>query len=99
MNYLLFLFIFQILQKDIESKNRNISAVLRLSELLHNDLEESIKHEVFPLQQLALDLQQKWHEIWLESLEVQCRLENALKGGKKVCINIKVYTFIDLHYC
>lgn len=99
MNYLLFLFIFQILQKDIESKNRNISAVLRLSELLHNDLEESIKDEVFPLQQLALDLQQKWHEIWLESLEVQCRLENALKGGKKVCINIKVNTFINLHYC
>lgn len=73
----------KILQKDIESKNRNISAVLRFSEILHNDLEESTKYEVFPLQQLALNLQQKWHEIWLASIEVQCRLENALKGGKK----------------
>lgn len=90
----------KVLQKDIESKNRNISAVLRLSELLHNDLEESIKHEVFPLQQLALNLQQKWHEIWLASIEVQCRLENALKGGKKNELSPNTYLsgWIPTHF-
>ncbi|XP_062617562.1 uncharacterized protein LOC134279229 [Saccostrea cucullata] len=73
----------KILQKDIESKNRNISAVLRLSELLQNDLEDPIKHDVFPLQEQAFTLQQRWHEVWLASVEVQCRLENVLKGGRK----------------
>lgn len=71
----------QVLQKDIESRSRNINAVLKLSERLQDELEED--SSLLKLSQAAQQIQRRWHGVWLQSLESQCRLENALKAKKK----------------
>ncbi|CAC5424046.1 unnamed protein product [Mytilus coruscus] len=73
--------IHQVLQKDIESRSRNINAVLKLSERLQDELEEDIS--LLQHSQAAQQIQRRWHGVWLQSLESQCRLENALKAKKK----------------
>ena len=70
-------FYFQIQQRDIESHSRVVSAVLKLSDNLHDN---SLDHEA--LQTAAHNLEQRWHGIWLQSLEWQCRLEDALSRKK-----------------
>ncbi|XP_055879633.1 uncharacterized protein LOC106057114 isoform X2 [Biomphalaria glabrata] len=67
----------QALQKEIESRNKIVNAVLKLSERLehHSQSKESLK-------QIALGLERRWHGIWLQSLEWQYRLEEALSKGK-----------------
>lgn len=70
-----------MLQKDIESRSRNINAVLKLSERLQDELEED--SSLLQFSQAAQQIQRRWHGVWLQSLESQCRLENALKAKKK----------------
>ena len=77
-----------MLQKDIESRSRNINAVLKLSERLQDELEED--SSLLQLSQAAQQIQRRWHGVWLQSLESQCRLENALKA-KKVASPINKY--------
>lgn len=71
----------QVLQKDIESRSRHINAVLKLSERLQDELEEDFS--ILQLSQASQQIQRRWHGVWLQSLESQCRLENALKSKKK----------------
>jgi len=73
-------FVLQVLQKDIESRSRNINAVLKLSERLQDELEED--SSLLQFSQAAQQIQRRWHGVWLQSLESQCRLENALKAKK-----------------
>lgn len=73
----------QLLQQDIESHSRIVSAVLKLSERLENDrLTCSCDTDKESLQLVALNLQKRWHGIWLQSLEWQCRLEEAINRRK-----------------
>lgn len=81
----------QILQKDIESHSRVVSAVLKLSECLQNGVSsEKTKDEniVIPesLQKTSYSLEKRWHAIWLQSLEWQCRLEQAIHSKNKAAI-------------
>lgn len=68
---------FQLQQRDIESHSRVISAVLKLSDHLHDN---NLDHEA--LETAAHSLERRWHGIWLQSLEWQCRLEDALSRKK-----------------
>lgn len=79
----------QILQKDIESHLRVVSAVLKLGECLQNGKNEDKIHEqslAFPesLHDVSHNLEKRWHTIWLQSLEWQCRLEQAIISKKKL---------------
>lgn len=82
-----FVLFFQILQKDIESHSRVVSAVLKLSECLQNGVNgEKNKDDpiIIPesLQQTSHSLEKRWHAIWLQSLEWHCRLEQAIHSKK-----------------
>ena len=76
----------QSLQRDIESHNKIANAVLKLSERLDKASgavgEESRERESVAL--VALNLERRWHGIWLHSLEWQCRLEEALHRRKGI---------------
>ncbi|KAH9492902.1 hypothetical protein Btru_032575 [Bulinus truncatus] len=65
------------LQKEIESRNKIVNAVIKLSDKLqhHSQCQDSLK-------QVALALERRWHGIWLQSLEWQYRLEEALANVK-----------------
>ena len=73
----------QVKQKDIESHSRIVSAVLKHCETLQDD-DDVFDHEERrdDLELSAHNLERHWHEIWLQSLEWQCRLEDALSSGK-----------------
>ena len=89
-----YLLALQAVQRDIESHNKIVNAVLKLSERLAAQGSEknetgrkSLKvlkeeRERDSLQLVALNLQRRWHGIWLHSLEWQCRLEEALTRRK-----------------
>lgn len=70
----------QELQRDIESHSRIVSAVLKLCN--HVKDTQPGREEVEALHVLALNLERRWHSVWLQSLEWQCRLEEAIKTGK-----------------
>ncbi|KAL4237335.1 hypothetical protein ACF0H5_002053 [Mactra antiquata] len=75
----------KVQQRDIESHSRVISAVLKLSDHLHdNDLADEA------LETAAHSLERRWHGIWLQSLEWQCRLEDAI-GRQKGIFNTGPY--------
>ncbi|RUS83061.1 hypothetical protein EGW08_009200 [Elysia chlorotica] len=81
-------------QRDIESHNKIVNAVLKLSERLASQGSEKSEagrksqkvvkeeRERDSLQLVAINLQRRWHGIWLHSLEWQCRLEEALTRRK-----------------
>lgn len=80
MTALTFIFFYlQALQREIESHNKIVNAVLKLSERLERDYQScgnvGDRHS---LQLVALNLERRWHGIWLQSLEWQCRLEEAI---------------------
>ena len=73
----------QALQQDIESHSRIVSAVLKLSERLeHLRASCTSSSDCESLQLVALNLERRWHGIWLQSLEWQCRLEEAINRRK-----------------
>lgn len=73
----------QLLQHDIESHSRIVSAVLKLSERLeHVRAACPTPRDCESLQLVALNLERRWHGIWLQSLEWQCRLEEAINRRK-----------------
>ena len=84
---IIFVFL-QVLQQDIESHSKIVSAVLKLCEHLQADKKEPKKGEKVKeagcdsLQTIAVHLERRWHAIWLQSLEWQCRLEEAITRGK-----------------
>lgn len=69
------------MQYEIESRAKMINAVIKLSTKLKQSFDDYNK-----FYEDALILQNKWHLIWLKSLEWQCRLEQELNKKKKVKI-------------
>ncbi|CAH1791757.1 unnamed protein product [Owenia fusiformis] len=73
----------QVLQRDIESHSKIVSAVLKLCERLQlNETACENTSERESLQLVAVNLERRWHAIWLQSLEWQCRLEEAITQRK-----------------
>ncbi|XP_064623681.1 uncharacterized protein LOC135485513 isoform X2 [Lineus longissimus] len=75
----------QALQRDIESHSKIVSAVLKLCERLHSekqDCQKGSSNECEGLRIIAINLERRWHAIWLQSLEWQCRLEEAINKRK-----------------
>ncbi len=60
----------KIIQKDIESHSKIINSVLKLSTKL-----KQICADCFHYYDKVSILQNRWHCLWLNSLEWQCRLE------------------------
>jgi hypothetical protein len=58
------------MQSDIESHARIINAVLKLSSKLKQICSD---YKIFT--DIGTGLQDRWHCLWLKSLEWQCRLE------------------------
>lgn len=82
----------KVKQKDIESHSRIVSAVLKHCETLQ-DNDDVFDHEERrdSLEYSAHKLERHWHEIWLQSLEWQCRLEDAISSGKGIFHNSGLY--------
>ena len=73
----------QGLQRDIESHSKIVNAVLKLCERLRQDEGAcSDSSDSDALRLLAVNLESRWHAIWLQSLEWRCRLEEAIAGGQ-----------------
>ena len=49
------------------------------------------------LQVIAVHLERRWHAIWLQSLEWQCRLEEAISRGKVGHFMEPILTLIEVH--
>ncbi len=69
----------QMFQSDIESHSKIINSVLKLS----NKLKQSCI-DCSHFYDTGICLQNRWHCLWLKSLEWQCRLEQELLRKKKV---------------
>ncbi|XP_074662995.1 uncharacterized protein LOC141915384 isoform X2 [Tubulanus polymorphus] len=70
-----------LLQRDIESHSKIVSAVLKLSERLQCEDTQEVTN-ASQLQVTAQQLERRWHGVWLQSLEWQCRLEEAISKIK-----------------
>ncbi|ESP01616.1 hypothetical protein LOTGIDRAFT_172560 [Lottia gigantea] len=72
-------------QKEIESRSKVVSAVLKLSGRLENEfVSDSETDDGESRQLVAVNLERRWHGIWLLSLEWQCRLEEVLNKKKSL---------------
>jgi len=76
----------QAVQKDIESRSRVVSAVLKLCEWLKaagGDGEEgdgAMAAKRAAVHAEAEAVEQRWHSVWIQSLEWQLRIEDAIAG-------------------
>ena len=80
----------QAVQKDIESRSRIVSAVLKLCEWLKGaqsadedvmmSVETAMEDERSAVQAEAENVEQRWHSVWIQSVEWQLRLEEAISG-------------------
>ena len=77
-------------QSDIESHAKIINSVLKLS----NKLKQSCT-DCSHFYETGLYLQNRWHCLWLKSLEWQCRLEQELARKKKKVNTFKQKIFFD----
>ena len=67
------------MQDEIKSRNSRVSSVIEICERLRNDYEQQAEQVPFDL---ASDLENRWHQTWLNSVEIQCKLEERLKFFK-----------------
>ena len=77
-----FVFYFQVKQKDIESHSRIVTAILKHCEAIQDNDDTFEDERLDNLDFTAHNLERHWHEIWLQSLEWQCRVEDAINSGK-----------------
>ena len=83
-------FCLQAVQKDIESRSRIVSAVLKLCDWLKvvrsageaemTTAESAMEDERAAVQEEAEGVEQRWHRVWIQSVEWQLRLEDAING-------------------
>ncbi|CAF1273357.1 unnamed protein product [Rotaria sp. Silwood1] len=65
-----------ILQDEIKSRNSRVSSIIEICERLKNDYEQQAEQVPFDL---ASDLENRWHQTWINSVEIQCKLEERFK--------------------
>ena len=78
------------MQKDVESRSRIVSAILKLCDWLKvaktastgdmSDDEKAMEKECATVRAEAEGVEQRWHSVWIQSLEWQMRLEDAISG-------------------
>ncbi|CAF4736425.1 unnamed protein product [Rotaria socialis] len=66
-----------ILQDEIKSRNSRVSSIIEICERLRNDYEQQAEQVPYDL---ASDLENRWHQTWINSVEIQCKLEERLKS-------------------
>ncbi|CAF2047100.1 unnamed protein product [Rotaria magnacalcarata] len=66
-----------ILQDEIKSRNSRVSSTIEICERLRNDYEQQAEQVPYDL---ASDLENRWHQTWINSVEIQCKLEERLKN-------------------
>ncbi|CAF0732521.1 unnamed protein product [Rotaria sordida] len=64
------------LHDEIKSRNSRVSSIIEICERLKNDYEQQAEQVPFDI---ASDLENRWHQTWLNSVEIQCKLEERLK--------------------
>ncbi|CAF1005308.1 unnamed protein product [Rotaria sordida] len=64
------------LQDEIKSKNSRVSSVIEICDRLKADYQQQIEQIPFDY---ASDLENRWHQLWINSVEVQCKLEERFK--------------------
>ncbi|CAF1061378.1 unnamed protein product [Adineta ricciae] len=64
------------LQDEIKSRNSRVSSIIEICERLRHDYNEQIDLVPFDF---ASDLENRWHQTWINSVEIQCKLEEKLK--------------------
>ena len=65
-----------MLQNEIKSRNGRVSTIIEICDRLRNDYEQQAEEVPFAL---ASDLENRWHQTWINSVEIQCKLEERLK--------------------
>lgn len=78
------------MQDEIKSRNSRVSSIIEICERLRNDYDERSEH--IPCD-LASDLENRWHQTWLNSVEIQCKLEERLK-----ILKVSLNHFYDFAY-
>ena len=68
--------LFQKLQNEIKSKNIHVSSIIEICDRLKNDYSQQI--ESIPID-YAIELENRWHQIWIYSVEIQCKFEDKIK--------------------
>uniref|UniRef100_T1IPR3 KASH domain-containing protein n=1 Tax=Strigamia maritima TaxID=126957 RepID=T1IPR3_STRMM len=70
---------YQVLQKDIESHQKNVLSVLKLCDQLQRDDQVStLVRDAAHVQTVAHNLQRRWHATWLKSLECHFVIEELI---------------------
>ncbi|CAF1366901.1 unnamed protein product [Adineta steineri] len=64
------------LQDEIKSRNSRVSSIIEICDRLKHDYEQKVDKVPFDL---ASDLENRWHQTWINSVEIQCKLEDRLK--------------------
>ncbi|CAF1248480.1 unnamed protein product [Rotaria sp. Silwood1] len=67
------------LQDEIKSKNSRVSSVIEICDRLKADYQQQIEQIPFDY---ASDLENRWHQLWINSVEIQCKLEERSKTVK-----------------
>lgn len=77
--------------------SRVVSAVMKLCEWMNKveDIGNNLETEYRRVHIDAVHLEQRWHEVWIQSVEWQVRLEDALTGN---CVSNKLSYFIVIVY-
>lgn len=81
------------MQDEIKSRNSRVSSIIEICERLQDDYPE--QSEKVPVT-LASDLENRWHQTWINSVEIQCKLEERLKI-LQVSNSLLVRSFVWLH--
>ncbi|CAF4135173.1 unnamed protein product, partial [Rotaria sp. Silwood2] len=64
------------LQDEIKSRNSRVSSVIEICDRLKADYQQQIERIPFDY---ASDLENRWHQLWINSVEIQCKLEERSK--------------------
>ncbi len=86
------------MQDEIKSRNSRVSSIIEICERLKTDYEQQAEQVPFDL---ASDLEGRWHQTWLNSVEIQCKLEERLKSFKvsySLAIHSHYYGFTRLAF-
>lgn len=65
------------MQEEIKSRNSRVSSIIEICERLKTDYDQ--QSEQIP-SDFAADLENRWHQTWIDSVEIQCKLEERLKN-------------------
>jgi len=101
----------QAVQRDIESRSKIVSAVLKLCAWLKTAAQSSaadggegiqtvvdphggtVEDERSSVESEAGVVQQRWHSVWIQSVEWQLKLEDAITGR-----TVQIYFFSHCTY-